>query len=132
MIIEKARELGLELSQSQEYAQLVKSRELLESDNAILEMIAEFQTKQKQIVDILSEDEPDKDYVMALTHDVDSIQAMLLGNKTFNDMLEAQNKFNMLLQQVNSTIYACVGMDTANSGSGSCSGSCSTCSGCVH
>ena len=130
MIIDKARELGIALSKSKEFQRMNAAREAMEADIAVTNMIEEYQSKQEQIVDILAETDPDRDLVVALTADVESIQSMLFCNPVFSELMDAQNDFQQLMAKVNAVIGSCIGVEPP--APNSCSGSCSSCSGCKH
>ena len=131
MIIDKARELGIALSESAEFQRMVQARQAMENDQQVTDLLEEFRDKQERVVELLSEDTPDRETVTALTNDVERVQAILLEHPVFSAMLEAQNEFQQLMGRVNSVIGSCIGFET-ESNSGGCSGSCSSCGGCVH
>ncbi|MBS7387004.1 MAG: YlbF family regulator, partial [Eubacteriales bacterium] len=63
---------------------------------------------------------------------IDDIQTELVENPVFEEMMEAQHCFANLMNEVNRTIGAYIGMNTEENSSSGCSGNCSGCSGCVH
>ena len=131
MIIDKARELGIALSETEEFLRMVAAREAMENDENVNNMLEEYQSKQDQIVDMLSEPDCDRDAVVAMTADVERIQAALICDPVFSELMDAQNDFQQLMAKVNSVIGSCIGMEPQPS-DGGCSGSCSSCSGCKH
>lgn len=130
MIIDKARELGIELSESAEFTRMVQAREALENDTVASELLSEFRGKQEKMLQMLSDEEPDREVVSALANDVENIQGMLLENSVFSEALAAQNDFQQLMNRVNSVISSCIGLETKSGED--CSGSCSSCGGCMH
>jgi cell fate (sporulation/competence/biofilm development) regulator YlbF (YheA/YmcA/DUF963 family) len=130
LIIDKARELGIALSESDEFKRMIAARAILEDNSAVSEMLKDYQKKQKEIVDILSGDNPDSVLVAALTNDIDNMQSTLLVNPVFSELMEAQNDFQKLMNDVNKVLAECIGMDMKQDNS--CDGSCSSCSGCKH
>ncbi|MEL7608461.1 MAG: YlbF family regulator [Bacillota bacterium] len=130
MIIDKARELGIALSESAEFTRMVETREALENDAATSEMLGEFRSKQEKMIQMLSDEESDREAVSALANDVENIQGMLLENPVFSNALDAQNDFQQLMNRVNSVISSCIGLEPRSGGG--CGGSCSSCGGCVH
>ncbi len=131
MVLEKARELGLALSQSEEFIRMSVAQNAVESDEIVTEALAEFKAKQNELVDLLAEDEADKLQIAALSHDIELLQAQLVENPLFMAVMEAQNAFSALMNMVNQEIGACIGLQTQESSEG-CQGSCSGCSGCKH
>ena len=87
------------------------------------------------MVSMLENADSDGIEVSAIAKEIDDIQAELMGDPVFEEMMEAQHCFASLMSEVNKTIGAYIGMNTEkSSGSGcseNCSG-CSGCSGCVH
>ena len=111
MIIEKATELGMALSNSDEFRRLQAAKAAMDADkNADSEGIE----------------------VSAIAKEIDDIQTELVENPVFEEMMEAQHCFANLMNEVNRTIGAYIGMNTEENSSSGCSGNCSGCSGCVH
>ena len=131
MIIDKARELGIALSESEEFLRMTAAREAMENDENVTSMLNEYQSKQDQIVDMLSEPACDREAVVAMTADVERIQAALICDPVFSELMDAQNDFQQLMSKVNAVIGSCIGVEPPAS-DGGCSGSCSSCSGCKH
>lgn len=127
MILEKARDLGLALSESQEFLRMQSARAVLDSNEAVTSTLQDYQQKQEQLLDLLSGDNPDRLRVAALSRDVETLQEQLLSNPVFSEAMEAQNAFSQLMAQVNREISACIGVQQSEGG---CGGSCSGCSGC--
>lgn len=127
MILEKARDLGLALSESQEFSRMQSARALLDANEAVTSTLQDYQQKQEQLLDLLSGDNPDRLQVAALSRDVETLQEQLLSNPVFSEAMEAQNAFSQLMAQVNREISACIGVQQSEGG---CGGSCSGCSGC--
>ncbi|MEL7603218.1 MAG: YlbF family regulator [Bacillota bacterium] len=127
MILEKARDLGLALSESQEFSRMQSARAVLDANEAVTSTLQDYQQKQEQLLDLLSGDNPDRLQVAALSRDVETLQEQLLSNPVFSEAMEAQNAFSQLMAQVNREISACIGVQQSEGG---CGGSCSGCSGC--
>lgn len=130
MILEKARELGIALSESEEYLRMRTARELLNQNEAVSEMIREYQDKQEQLLSILSGDQLDREVVATLSSDVEAMQKQLLENPLFHEFLQSQKEFEQMLSQVNHEIGACIGLAPAETYVSGCKGSCQGCTGC--
>lgn len=130
MILDKARELGIALSETQEFQEMLRTKTALDENNAVSAMLKEFQDKQSELVNYLSEEEPDRLHVAALSRDVEALQEDLLENGVFAMAMQAQNAFQVLMREVNKEIAACIGMYTEENEE--CGGSCEGCSGCQH
>ncbi len=128
MILEKARDLGLALSESPEFLRMQSARVVLDANETVSSALQDYQQKQEQLLDMLSGENPDRLQVAALSRDVETLQEQLLSNPVFSEAMEAQNAFSQLMTQVNREISACIGVQQSDEGG--CGGSCSGCSGC--
>ena len=128
MVIDKARELGLALSESPEFQRMLRARAAIEENETLTNTIALLQEKQDLIADRLAEGE-DSDFridLSTLSNEIDDIQRDLMESEPFIEMLEAQHEFENLMQRVNREIAACIGADFNESGN------CGGCGGCKH
>lgn len=130
MVLEKARELGIALSETQEFQQMLEARHILDNDEILSGLINEYQSKQEKMVEMLQGDDMDRALIASLSADVEAIQAQLTENPVFGKVMETQQAFQNLMQQVNREIGICIGMPPEEDHV--CSGSCDGCSGCQH
>lgn len=131
MILDKARELGMALSESEEFSRVVAAREAVDGNEGVRTLLDEYQSAQDRMVEVLSDANMSKQEVGALTKKTQEIENLLLANPLFSELLDAQTEFQKLMRQVNREIGACIGMETADPDDmSSCSGSCATCGGC--
>lgn len=133
MVIDKARELGIALSESPEFQRMLRARAAIEENETLANTIALLQEKQDLIADRLSEGE-DSDCridLVTLSNEIDDIQRDLMESEPFVEMLDAQHEFENLMQRVNREIAVCIGADF-NENSTGCSGNCGGCGGCKH
>lgn len=128
MILEKSRELGIALSQSEEFIRMQITQNALEADPAVSEVLQAYREKQNELMEHLSGENTDRLLVASLSKDVEALQEQLLGNVIFNAAVDAQNAFNQLMDAVNKEIASCIGMGGAESQG--CGGSCAGCTGC--
>jgi cell fate (sporulation/competence/biofilm development) regulator YlbF (YheA/YmcA/DUF963 family) len=132
MILDQARELGIQLSETEEFKNMLLYRAELESNESICSVLREFQEKQAELMEVLAGENPDRMTVASLSRDVEMLQEQLLENDLFSQAIKAQNAFQLLMQQVNREIAACIGFGSEDSGNGCDGGSCEGCSGCKH
>lgn len=135
MIIEKAQELGLALSESAEFCRMMEAKAAMDKNEPIQHMMRDYTQKREDIVGLMEGEEADKGEMMDLSRQLDEIQNALVTHPVFVEMMEAQQGFQALMQQVNRTIAACIGMDDpdlSEAQEGGCSGSCASCAGCKH
>lgn len=131
MILEKARELGLALSETEEFQNMVATRVALETNEFVSKTLQEFKDKQEELVNLLSTEDADRLQIAALSRDVEALQEQLTENPVFSGAMQAQNAFQVLMNQINQEIGACIGMPVSDEDA-ACSGSCDGCSGCQH
>lgn len=133
MIIEKAADLGVALSNSEEFKRLQAAKAAMDADNTVNTLMSEYTSKQEEMVSMLENATADGTTVSDISRDLEDIQNRLMGNPVFSEMLEAQNQFANLMNQVNKVIGAYIGLnDGEEEASSGCSGNCEGCSGCVH
>lgn len=128
MILDKARELGIALSETPEFLRMQSAREIMDGNDAVTAALAEYKDKQDQLVELLTGEDPDRLLVASLSRDVETLQEQLLENPIFAEAMAAQNAFQLLMSQVNGEIAACIGAQSRSGGCGG--GSCEGCKGC--
>lgn len=134
MVIEKARELGIALSESQEFRRMLQARAAIEENETLANTINLLQEKQRMIADLLAEggDSDNRIDLSTLSNEIDDIQTELMESGPFVEMLDAQHAFEALMQRVNRVIAACIGADLSDESTGACGGDCGGCGGCKH
>lgn len=132
MILDKARELGLALSETEEFKGMLCARINLEQNEAVCAQLDEFKDKQEALMTLLSGEDPDRLTVAELSREVETLQEDLLQNELFSNVMQAQNAFQTLMNEVNREIAACIGLEAEESGGCACGDGCSSCSGCKH
>ncbi|MCI5915451.1 MAG: YlbF family regulator [Christensenella sp.] len=134
MVIEKARELGIALSESQEFRRMLQARAAIEENETLANTINLLQEKQRMIADLLAEGEYSDSRIdlSTLSNEIDDIQTELMESGPFVEMLDAQHAFEALMQRVNRVIAACIGADFSDEPTGACGGDCGGCGGCKH
>ncbi len=138
MIIEKARELGIAISESEEFINMTRTREAMEADEQLMANLNEYNAMQQSIMDVMSSDTDNTQAVQDMSRDIERLHDELLANETFHAMLEAQARFQQLMKQVNRVIGLCIGAEEHNEPDsdeeeeGGCNGCCSHCTGCTH
>lgn len=128
-IMEKARELGFALAETQEYQRMLSAQMAVRSNDPLSALLAEFTAKRSALMETLSDADFDNMLAMNLSADIERLQEQMMENLLFTDMLEAEKTFSALLTTVDGEINACIG--GAKSGA-NCAGDCSGCSGCKH
>ncbi len=140
MILEKARELGIALSESDEFINMTRTREAMEADTQLMDELNEYNAMQESIARLLTMDGDNQTEIQQMSRDIERLHDELIANETFRAMLEAQAEFQQLMKRVNAIIGMCIGAESRaeetdggeddEGGCGGCSGCCAHCSGC--
>lgn len=122
MVIDKARDLGIALSESPEFRHMLQVRAAIEENEMLVNMINLLHEKQHMIGKLLTEgeDTDSRTDIPALSNEIEDIQTELMKSQLFTEMLDAQHAFDALMQRVNRVIAACIGADFDDSACGSC------------
>lgn len=130
MIIEKARELGIALSESQEFQAMNDAQRAMEQDEALMEKLNLFNEKQGRIMELMSSEEGAQAEISLLSAEMEALRTSLIENETFVEMLETQAAFQALMKRVNRAIGICIGAQMDDEQEDGCGGNCSGCHGC--
>lgn len=132
MIKEKATELGLALSNSEEFKRVQQAKAAMDSDPHVQGLMEQYTRKQEQMVNMLENQDNDGMTVSAIAKEIEDIQSELMADPVFIEMMESQNQFANIMNEVNKVISAYINLGEEESHSSGCSGDCSGCSGCMH
>ena len=130
MIIEKARELGIELSESPEFKRMMAAQSAMEGKPEIMEMLEGYNSRQSEIMEEMS-GEGDAKRMTALSAEMDELKEGLFNTAEFVEMMEARNAFEELMKRVNRAIGMSIGLEPEDDDEG-CTHDCGSCHGCVH
>ena len=133
MIKEKATELGLALSNSEEFKRVQAAKAAMDSDPHVQVLMEQYTKKQEQMVTMLQNEDGEGITVSAIAKEIEDIQNELMADPVFIEMMESQNQFANVMNEVNKVISAYINLgEEEESQSSGCSGDCSACSGCMH
>lgn len=113
MVIDKARDLGIALSESPEFQHMLQVRAAIEENETLVNMINLLHEKQSMVGKLLAEgeDTDSRTDIATLSNEIEDIQTELMESQLFTEMLDAQHAFEALMQRVNRVIAACIGAD---------------------
>ena len=122
MVIDKARDLGIALSESPEFQHMLQVRTAIEENETLVNMINLLHEKQRMIGKLLAEgeDTDSRTDIATLSNEIEDIQTELMESQLFTEMLDAQHAFEALMQRVNRVIAACIGADFDGGACDSC------------
>ena len=132
MIKEKATDLGLALSNTEEFKRVQQAKAAMDSDPHVNSLMEQYTQKQEQMVTMLENEDGDGMTVSAIAKEIEDVQTELMNDPVFTEMMEAQNQFANVMNDVNRIISAYINLGDETEESSGCSGNCSGCSGCLH
>lgn len=132
-VIEKARELGMLLQESEEYKNYTETKRVNDTDTALQNMIGEFNILRMKLNQEMSKEKKDADEMKRLDSEIKELYGKIMSNRSMAEYTAASEKLEKLINSVNYIIsQAANGEDpmTCPETAPSCTGSCSTCGGC--
>ena len=125
-IMEKAKELGMLIAESDELKNLKSAEEAQMADTSAQELMMAYYKKREELAKKANEPDITKEDFEGIQDAMQMEFNKLCENENIKNYLEAQSAFSNMMQQVNSIIsYFVQGKEE-----GGCTGSCSTCGGC--
>lgn len=125
-ILEKARELGTMMAESNELKHFRAMEAVFYSDEEAQKVLNHYQARREEITAKMRETEMSPEALRSFQEELQGCMAELTANKVVNDYLEAKSAFNKVVTQVNSIISYCIEGEEESG----CGGNCSGCSGC--
>ena len=132
-VIEKARELGQLIQADERYAVYCRAKEANDKDEALQQLIGEFQNKRIELNTEMSKDNRSAERLTALDDEIKSLYGTIMANENMAAYNEAKNAMDDMLGQINMIITCSAnGEDpmTCPTEISGCGGSCATCGGC--
>ncbi|MDO4419987.1 MAG: YlbF family regulator [Ruminococcus sp.] len=131
-IIELSRELGRKIQQEESYIAMQEANKACENDEALQALIGEFNLKKLALNEKISAPEQDKEAVAALNTEMRKIYADIMVNENMIKLNESKAQFDTIINRVFAIVSNSANGEDPNTTDyqASCSGSCSSCSGC--
>lgn len=131
-IIEKTRELGKLLQQEESYIKKHEAEKKADEDAELQALIKEFNLKRLSINVETQKVEKDGEKIAQLNKEMQKVYADIMANENMKAYNDAKQDFDQLSGRVMTILQNCIaGEDPETTDfSNSCTGSCSTCSGC--
>lgn len=126
-IIEKARELGQMISESDEFKALKGAEDLQLADPEAQQMMMDYSVTREALSKRAAADGVTKEDLENIQKEAQDAFEKLLTNKNIKRYIDANQAFKTLIDQVNAIIAFYV---KGEEQSGGCSGNCSSCGGC--
>ncbi len=130
--IEMTRELGKLLQQEEAYKNYHAARIRNDEDEALQDMIGEFNLKRVAINQEVSKPDKDEEKIKRLDGEMRAVYTRIMENENMQHYNEAKQEFDALMNQIKMILtLSANGEDPATcEASPSCSGSCDSCAGC--
>ena len=126
-IIELAHVLGEEIAKSVEIKNLSEAKDAFEKDEALQELLSEYETDKKLLgEEFLKGEDIDQKAVADIRARIEELTAMICANGRYVAFANAQKEMNDLMNEVNAEIKFCITGERPSA----CTHDCSTCGGC--
>ena len=133
-MIELAKSLGKELQQDERYLAFRKAAEANDADQALQNLIGQFNLKRLDIGNEQDKPEPDSARIDALNAEMKKLYSEIMSNQNMLAYQAARDEFEQMLDSINRIIaMSAAGQnpdDYDPAAEHSCSGNCSSCGGC--
>ena len=127
-----ARELGKSIQQEESYIKLHTAQTKADNDAELQQLIGEFNLKRMNINNEASKEDKAEDKLQLLNQEMRHAYAQIMKNENMSAYTAAKSEFDTVMQRVLAIVsQSAEGEDPETTDfSPSCSGSCSSCSGC--
>lgn len=131
-IIDLTRKLGKLIQEDERYIKLQITQQNSDNDAELQKLIGDFNLKRMNVNTEASKDERDENKIQKLNDELRELYSEIMQNATMIAYNEAKQEFDVLLNRINAIIIqSAQGEDPETADyQESCSGSCSSCSGC--
>ena len=127
-VLDKAKELGEEISASQEIIRMRDTQNSMLASPEATSLVEEFNIKQKKYMELRNQGVELTD---SQKKDVEDLEKRMLDNPLIVDFFRAQQEFERMLEGINNIISKAISGEQSSCSGGGCSGDCcSSCSGC--
>ena len=132
-LIRMTRDLAKEIQASEEYRNYVAAREANDKDEALQEMIEEFNLIRVKLSAAMQKDPQDSDEVERLDKELRASYTRVMGNPNMMNFNIAKEEIDTLMNTINGILMMTVNgedPETCDPSAHSWSGSCDSCGGC--
>ena len=133
-LMEMAKQLGKELQKDERYLAFRKASADNDADEALQNLIGEFNLKRLDLGNEEDKPEPDADRAKVLGEEVRDLYSQIMAHDSMRKYQAARAEFEQLLDGINRVIaYSAAGQDPDSydpAAAAGCSGDCSACAGC--
>ncbi|MDO5022266.1 MAG: YlbF family regulator [Eubacteriales bacterium] len=123
-ILQKARELGEELKNSDVFKKMTEQEEKANTNPALVALSSEYEQLRISFQEKSLEDTPNKDELNEIGHKMEELKTKIMSHSDMQKLSEYRQEFNTLMESVNMALQSELLPPSA------CQGNCAGCSGC--
>ncbi len=125
-VFEKAHELGLMITESEEFKKVNETREAQSADGEAALVLMNYNRKRDQLIKEASEPGISNERMQEIRNEMEKEVDKLNNTKAIADFMEAMQNFNDMMDQINAIVASYINP----ADEGGCSGNCGSCGGC--
>lgn len=125
-IIEKAKELGLLLKDSDIVKEYIAAKTAYEQDRTIQELLGQFNLHKMSMAMLSKQEHPDEERIADHEKQLEDVYNKIMQTELMIDFQQKSEKVDTIVSNINSIINLYI----SGNSTGGCTGSCSTCGGC--
>ncbi len=125
-IIEKAKELGHLLKDSDIVKEYIAAKTAYEQDRQIQELLGQFNLHKMSMAMLSKQDHPDEERIADHEKQLEEVYGKIMETELMVDFQKKSERVETIIGNINNIINLYV----SGGSTGGCSGSCSTCGGC--
>ena len=125
-VLEKAHELGKMVAECDEFKRFQAADAAQKEDEDAQVLLVAYNYKRTQLMNKAAKADITKEEMLEIKKEIETEYEKLKANEKIVEYIEAAEKFNELMGQVNAAVSSYVNPSQA----GSCGGDCGSCGGC--
>jgi cell fate (sporulation/competence/biofilm development) regulator YlbF (YheA/YmcA/DUF963 family) len=129
-VLEMAKQLGEAISVSEQFVRFAEAEEKFKTDETAQALLLKYNTERGELAAQMQKEDIKPMEMIEIRKKLAKQYSDLLKNDIIKEYTEAKAGAEKLLSDVNAIIQFCVTGEDADGEHSSCTGSCSTCSGC--
>ncbi len=125
-IIEKAKELGVLLKDSEIVKEYIAAKTAYEQDRQIQELMGQFNLHKMSMSMLAKQEHPDEERIADHEKQLEEVYNKIMETELMADFQQKSQRVDAIISNINSIINLYI----SGNPTGVCTGSCSTCGGC--
>lgn len=110
MLIDKARDLGIALSETPEFRAMLEAQKSLEQDRGVALLTEDFFRVREEVHSLLDRGDADMTDLQLKSEELESIRKRLFTSPAFIKAIAMQGEFQKLMDMVTREVGACIGI----------------------